>query len=87
MRCLPLCRSRSPAHPSPLQQMHPLLRNLLDSRAAPPPNLALFERKTPSIAWVTESAEARLPKAKDAKLDPVEEAGESDDEYDVSWRS
>lgn len=67
--------------------MHPLLHDLLDSCAAPPPNLALLERKSPSIAWVTESALARLPKAREPKLERVEEAGESDEEYDVSGGS
>ncbi|ORY84641.1 hypothetical protein BCR35DRAFT_324731 [Leucosporidium creatinivorum] len=64
------------------KNMHPLLHDLLDSRAAPPPNVALFERKTPSIAWVTESAAARLPKEKEAKLESQEDEAESDEEYD-----
>lgn len=67
--------------------MHPLLRELLDSRAAPPPDFDLFERTRPSSTWIVASAIARLPQEKPAKLDQDEEEEDeegSDAEYDVS---
>lgn len=68
------------------QQMHPLLRDLLDLRANPRVDVGLFDRKSASSAWITEAICARQPKEKPARLDQDDDdelLDEAEAVYDV----
>lgn len=70
----------------PSRQLHPIVSGLLKSRKRDRPALALFDRSTPSNAWITEALLESTP-TPEPRAEAEDSDADDDDEvepYDVS---